>query len=408
MACDLSGFMDIWEIEPHFKCPVVGAMLSVEKHRILLEKCGYDLSGLKPYEYHQQIMMKLSDKNAVSVKVNNFIKSNCRRSMVQVAGADEKKARRLWDEARESGNVGPMMFAIVACKESDVGLLCDVYGEVHMLSHANMTRVFDMQKQLVKNNEALAREQQRVQDKTCRIKELVKGRKADAARISALEGENRNLEIRARELGRQAGAPCHVSPEVLGLNKQMVSLEQQLQELNEKYRQAEREKRKLQIQAFSLENENQTLKNEFTALVENFGSFAVQKGPGHAAGLPCEDSRCLKEACDRYRLCAKRIFMVGGITKMKAYYKDIIERAGGEFDYHDGYFKNTAANLEARIKRSDLVLCPVNCNSHTACLKVKQLCTRHNIELKILSSSSLSAISNALFVPDSQNQMVLN
>ncbi len=408
MACDLSGFMDIWEIEPHFKCPVVGAMLSAEKHRTLLEKCGYDVSGLKPYEYHQQIMMKLSDRNAVSIKVNNFIKSNCRRSMVQVAGADENKARQLWDEARESGNVGPMMFAIVACKESDVDLLCDVYGEVHMLSHANMTRVFDMQKQLVKNNEVLAREQQRVREKEGRIKELVKIRKADAARTAALEAENRNLETRARALGQQAGTPCHVRPEVLELKQQMDSLELKLRDLNEKYRLVEREKRKLQIQAFSLENENQTLKNEFTALVENFGRFAAKEDPDHAPGLPCEDNRCLKEACERYRLCAKRVFMVGGITKMKAYYKDIIEKAGGQFDYHDGYLKNTTANLEARVKRSDLVLCPVNCNSHTACLKVKQLCTRHNIELKILSSSSLSAVSNALFVPDSQNQMILN
>jgi hypothetical protein len=398
--------MDIWEIEPHFKCPVVGAMLSVEKHRAILKKCGYDVLHLKPYEYHQKIMMKLSDKNSVSVKVNNFIKNNSRKCMIQVSQAGPGGMRQLWDEHKKSGNVGPMMFAVVSCRDSDVELLCDVYGEVHMLAHANMTKVFDIQKQLAKNNEALAREQQKVGSKTDRIKELVKSRKTDTGRILALEAENRNLECRIREFENRVGVGNSFNGVVSGLEGKVAALEQQLCELNEKFDLVEKEKRRFQIQAFNFQNENQTLRAEFESLVDNFGAFAADEPD--QAGLPCEEKGCLKDECERYRLCAKRIFMVGGITKMKAYYKNIIEKAGGEFDYHDGYIKNTASNLEARVKRSDLVLCPVNCNSHTACLKVKQLCMRHNIELKILSSSSLSAVSNALFIPDNQNQMILN
>ncbi|THB73775.1 MAG: DUF2325 domain-containing protein, partial [Desulfobacteraceae bacterium] len=88
------------------------------------------------------------------------------------------------------------------------------------------------------------------------------------------------------------------------------------------------------------------------------------------------------------------------ITKMKAHYKQIVEKAGGEFDYHDGYLRSSATDLEAKVRRSDLVLCPVNCNSHNACLKVKKLCNRHKTPLKILSSSSLSAVSQAVFSPD--------
>jgi len=63
MPDKLSKFMNIWEVEPHFKCPVVGAILSVEKHKTILKKCGYDVKKLKPYEYHQQIMAKLLDQN---------------------------------------------------------------------------------------------------------------------------------------------------------------------------------------------------------------------------------------------------------------------------------------------------------------------------------------------------------
>ncbi|MCM2287152.1 MAG: DUF2325 domain-containing protein [Desulfobacula sp.] len=85
------------------------------------------------------------------------------------------------------------------------------------------------------------------------------------------------------------------------------------------------------------------------------------------------------------------------MTKMKSFYKDIIEKAGGELDYHDGYMKNSHDNMEARVRRCDMVLCPVNCNSHNACLMVKRLCHCHNKPLKILGSASLSALSQALF-----------
>ena len=107
---------------------------------------------------------------------------------------------------------------------------------------------------------------------------------------------------------------------------------------------------------------------------------------------------CSDDTCPNYHLCAKRIFMIGGITKMKSYYREIVESAGGEFDYHDGYLKNSNANLTAKVKRCDVVVCPVNCNSHNACLKVKKLCRRYNKELKILNSASLSAVTRALMV----------
>ena len=62
--------------------------------------------------------------------------------------------------------------------------------------------------------------------------------------------------------------------------------------------------------------------------------------------------------------------------------------------------KNSSDNMEARVKRCDIVICPVNCNSHNACLMVKKLCYRYNKPLKILNSSSLSAVTQVLFDED--------
>jgi len=153
----------------------------------------------------------------------------------------------------------------------------------------------------------------------------------------------------------------------------------------------EREKKSLQIDLFSYRSENKLMRKELQAMVTGFASCTAMDCPN--------ENNCTKEVCPQYKLCARRIFMVGGITKMKSFYRDIIENAGGEFDYHDGYLKSRKTHFEAKVKRCDMVVCPVNCNSHNACLRVKKLCNKHNKTVKFLNSSSLSAVAQALFIP---------
>ncbi|MCD4805265.1 MAG: DUF2325 domain-containing protein [Desulfobacterales bacterium] len=52
--------------------------------------------------------------------------------------------------------------------------------------------------------------------------------------------------------------------------------------------------------------------------------------------------------------------------------------------------------MEGLVRRSDMVLCPVNCNSHNACLCVKKLCKKYCKPVQMLPSSSSSSISQAL------------
>lgn len=59
----------------------------------------------------------------------------------------------------------------------------------------------------------------------------------------------------------------------------------------------------------------------------------------------CTSDDCKKEACAHYQLCAKRIFMIGGMTKMESYYRDIVKKAYGKFDFHNGYLKNALTSL---------------------------------------------------------------
>lgn len=107
-------------------------------------------------------------------------------------------------------------------------------------------------------------------------------------------------------------------------------------------------------------------------------------------GLRCD------EKCPAFELCDKRILIVGGVERMEALYRDFIEGRGGELDYHSGHLRNGINDLKSSLRRADIILCPVNCNSHGACLKVKQLAKKHNKTFYMLPNASLSALSRLL------------
>jgi hypothetical protein len=74
----------------------------------------------------------------------------------------------------------------------------------------------------------------------------------------------------------------------------------------------------------------------------------------------------------------------------------VVEKNGGTFEYHDGYMKSGSRKLQSRLRRADVVLCPVNCNSHAACFLVKKLAKKYKKRLHMLPSASLSTIARAL------------
>ena len=107
-----------------------------------------------------------------------------------------------------------------------------------------------------------------------------------------------------------------------------------------------------------------------------------------------QDAICA--GCPDRQLCAKRILLVGGITRLRAIYQLTVEEMGGEFRYHDGRSNNGDRELVGMIGWADIVLCPVDVNSHNACLSVKKACKRLKKPYHMLLGSGVSSIARAL------------
>lgn len=134
--------------------------------------------------------------------------------------------------------------------------------------------------------------------------------------------------------------------------------------------------------------------SERTSIPEEFSAQAHRSLP-LAEGLACILEAC-SPGCPSFDLCRKRVLIVGGLSRMEESYRRFVEGLGGIFEYHDGRLRGGVKALENSFKRADVVLCPVNCNSHGACLLVKRLGKKHRKQVRMLPGYGLSTVSRAM------------
>ncbi|HEY0832874.1 MAG TPA: DUF2325 domain-containing protein, partial [Azospirillum sp.] len=75
-------------------------------------------------------------------------------------------------------------------------------------------------------------------------------------------------------------------------------------------------------------------------------------------------------------LGGQAILYVGGRPGLVPRLRETVQTLNGDLLHHDGGVEQAAHCLEGLVERADLVVCPVDCVSHDACLRVKGLCRR--------------------------------
>jgi hypothetical protein len=374
----------IWDIPMQFKCPVIGACLTADEHRKILKRSKHRVKGLKSHQTHSVIMNHLDSENIISQKVDRYLKYKYRREIDRYMGLESAQFMAAWDQCFNDGI--PEGVFLVAATRPDLNNedLASIFGGIHMLSHANLHHVMDARRGIGRQKVANAK-----------LAKLLKRRKKHARRLSKENAELkvafhkmpvRHKKMTRRSINKKDGSNGGRVDEA---KQQRNEAEiKRLKVENSEYRtetqSLKQTKHLLESEYFSLQATNEQLTGEINRLISQI-AYGVEN-----------DCPSCDEPCSMDQVCARKVLLVGGMTKMKHFYRGLIESNGCEFDYHDGYISKGPRNLEARVKRAELILCPVDCNSHGACHQVKGLCKKYNKLLKILPSSSLTCISNAL------------
>jgi len=292
---------------------------------------------------------------------------------------------RQWETSLDRGEVDGILWVAVTKSDLSREARRRVFGDMHMEMHV---RAIKMEK-----------ERERLTKKKERSGMLSKKLKEANRRIKTVRRENERLQEELSEKGRLYDdlerKKCELEKELLrrskestvsSLTKENEPLQkeggnyfEQISSLHITLRDLEDRNRKLLLKLNKQRQINSLLLKELEKSIDQLSASSR-----HAEQfLPLD-------------LSQMRILIVGGLPKMEFLYRRLIEENGGMFDYHDGHVRGGIREIEHQVRRADVVLCPVDYNSHAAALAVKRLGKKHRKPVRMLPSSSLSAISQAL------------
>ncbi len=117
---------------------------------------------------------------------------------------------------------------------------------------------------------------------------------------------------------------------------------------------------------------------------------AGQKRSEQTSSGTDEGMRC------NYELKGLRVAYIGGVESLKLNYRAVVESFGCMFCYHCGHCMRGRREIEEIVEKSDIIVCPVDINSHNACRMIKEACKARNKPCYFLRSSGLSALRKVL------------
>lgn len=372
-----------WEIDSSFRCPVVGMCLTEPEQVAVLKKAGVPPKDKSPFEIHELLVGSSGSENHLSSRIDLLLNQKFGREASHIHSLDESSLLENWRECYRNGDYLAAFWGIVTRPRLSEKAKYEIFGTVHMSMHKTAEQHARNRQRLVFLENSLASRDEKIKVLGSVRRQLQKDHDELGRRVAALQAEL-DAERRKRKLIPLGSA---------------APLEQQVRTDadNQRLRQAlEGQTKRTEALERLVAQLKKTVAQYALALDEQKESQAkLLLDAEDTIGMLLQKFRC-SEDCPSFNLCQKRILIVGGIARMEAHYRRLIEEGGGILEYHEGHMKNGIRQLENSLKRADIVLCPVNCNSHAACSIVKNLGKKHNKPVHMMANFSLSAVSQAL------------
>ena len=379
------GPLKFWEIDNLFKCPVTGMCLTLPEQKHLLKKVGVSIKKKSLFEIHETLVASSESENRLSVKVNKLLDRKFGDEAASLLELGQKEFMAYWRAAFETGDCMSLLWASASRPGLPVECRREIFGAVHMSMHYNA-----QQSEKMKHN--LAVQQEELNAARLCIKEAVRARRTLQKENGALTCKQTGLNAKIARVGKEKTkleeklSESESRQPTAGFEQENRLLQEELDALYGKFMKKER-------QAALLKEQTMRLSSELEQQRESNRHFGMESKK--IIGEAFELNRC-DANCPSFDLCQKRILLVGGITRIKSLYRKLIEDSGGIFEYHDGYMQKGVKRLESSLRRADMVLCPVNCNSHAACSIVKNLGKKYDKPVHMLANSSLNVISQTI------------
>ncbi|MBE0425881.1 MAG: DUF2325 domain-containing protein [Nitrospirae bacterium] len=350
-----------------FICPIIGTCLTLKELKKIAMRFVLK-EEMTPYALHTSMIQAYLKERSVAKYIQKYLNGKYWLIMRRIDRFEGKDLFHAWQEAVKDGEIAGAFWAIMTRADAPPSVTTQVFGDVHMMSHLQgserraeakeMAGLRDEVSRLKEEKDRLFREINKVRDERDQAK---KDKSQMEYEVTKLKGEIRLMKERLTYL--EEG--------------------QKLQRLRE-------ENSQLREKLINEEDLRKRLERRLDIIQEKLRSpVPTENFPERLPQFTQEDRRI--------NLCKRRILYVGGMDRLEHHCRDLVEKEfNGIFEHHNGDWRNGQVQLEEMIRRTEIVLCPVNCNSHWACLCVKKLCKELNKPFIMLQSSGLGSLKRAI------------
>lgn len=395
---------NIWELED-FQCPVIGTSLTMGDLRAGARQLGMRFHpGASDFDIHCWFVSQAKCPGKAAHWLQKQLNKKHRRSLALFRKcADDDALLALWREHSGAGDIPGPFWAVMSHPGASQGLISEVFGEVHMLSHllgaanrADLRRLDGLERR----NQLLA---EALEERKTRLREAAAVWKArnrklehelDAERRRRTEAEGERVSLR-QALETTAVAALRTERDALAGH------------LDAARRRQDEAERTVLRQAAQIEDLLRELRQARSALAERDNTIAALENVLAAQmpdALPGPDAcpRGCDGACGQGcglgcgKLRGKCVLYVGGRCNLMAHYKALASRYGCELLHHDGGLEQSPGHLHQLLARADAVVCPLDCVSHEATTLVKRACKGFMKPLLLAGSSGIGGLARCL------------
>lgn len=385
----------LWELPHQCHCPVVGVCFPLPALRQLVNKALGGQTVADDYEVHVGSVAECTKRNRLSEMMQKELEARYASSVQRFRDAkDTLSVANLWATAVKSGDVSGAFWAALSHPRCDDVLQEVVLRDMHMLQHQAGAAVrIDITRanELIKENGVLGRELGRVQERCTRI----------------ISEKSAQIEMLNAQLLQQRAV-------VVGKDTQITFLTQDLEQLRAslpEFENATKLRNKVEqmnARQVALETQNARLRQQLSD-AQRLLSLQCHGDAHMPNDERSQDSP--KESPVTFQLKERTILCVGGRNGNLANYRDVVEKAGGQFAHHDGGLEDNQGALDSVLAAADLVICQTGCISHNAYWRVKDHCKRTGKQCVFVENPSTSALSRTLqriSADEAGNQVVEN
>lgn len=379
----------LWHIEAKYHCSLIGTCVSISDLRKIARKCGAThFSQLGDFYLHSSFVNAAIQPDQPIRLLQKHLEKKYASVTKRFHSGKQETYSALWQRAVKSGDAAGTYWALLTTPHATQKLLQEALGDIHMMSHLNgasirMTQkqadeMCDQKKQLKKQLYCLEQRKEEQRHEIIHLKhtlDITKSKHREAQgiveqyRTGDQKTEIKELKTKHTRL-IQTLATIRLDNERNRTDTQKLrsnenTLKSQLQHLRDQLRLAEREHESMQ-----------------TLLITTLHSESQSNDTDNK--IPAID------------LSGQSILYVGGQAGRQRFFRSLVERFNGHFQYHDGGLEDGPQRLESLLHRANVICCPVDCVSHEAIHRVKRHCKRLAKEFVLLRRPSLAAFSAGL------------